>query len=68
MGHSSFKSSLTQVKFFFFPAGGPAIAGAAGGWALGLQPPAAPASAGWGSGAPPAPAVFVSVFLFSLHR
>ena len=34
------------------PAGGPAVAGAAGGWALGLQPSAAPASAGWGSGAP----------------
>ena len=43
------------------PAGGPAVAGAAGGWALGLQPSAAPASAGWGSGAPPAPAV---CFLF----
>ena len=43
------------------PAGGPAVAGAAGGWALGLQPSAAPASAGWGSGVPPAPAVSVSV-------
>ena len=43
------------------PAGGPAVAGAAGDWALGLQPSAAPTSAGWGSGAPPAPAV---CFLF----
>ena len=57
----------------FDPAGGPAVAGAAGGWALGLQPSAAPASAGWGSGAPPAPAVFVYVSVsvafsaFSLH-
>ena len=37
------------------PAGGPAVAGAAGGWALGFQPSATPASAGWGSGAPPPP-------------
>ena len=36
-----------------------------GGWGLELQPSAAPASAGWGSGAPPAPAVlFVCLFLF----
>ena len=50
-------------RSIFHPAGGPAVAGAAGDWALGLQPSAAPASAGWGSGAPPAPAVFVSVFV-----
>ena len=32
--------------------------------ALGLQPSAAPASAGWGSGDPPAPAVSVYVSVF----
>ena len=46
------------------PAGGPAVAGAAGGWALGLQPSAAPASVGWGSGVPPGPSRFRFRFCF----
>ena len=53
--------SVMGVGQKVIPAGGPAVAGAAGGWALGFQPSAAPASAGWGSGAPPRPqpSVFV---------
>ena len=56
-----FSHDLTTFQLCLAPQGGPAVAGAAGGWALGLQPSAAPASAGWGSGVPPAPAVSVSV-------